>query len=141
MKLFHQRQKGALEAYELEKHNYNSKLNALQGTAVPSFLGSGLLVHSAGPVIVLSYEGKPIAEDGSLSKRERTSAQSALSALHSRGGAHGDVHLSKFVVKDGVAKLVDFDQSVFPGLRKSIAAEKHAMQALLARDFPSRRLH
>ncbi|CAL5219842.1 g1757 [Coccomyxa viridis] len=56
VKVYNLREDGSVAAYKREKMAYKG-LKSLQGVAIPYFLRSGLLAHSAAPVIVSSMRG------------------------------------------------------------------------------------
>ncbi len=128
VKIFDHRQHGFKEAYEREKSAYSSVPAQLR----PRLLGSGLLVHSAAPVIVTTYEGSGISAGQAVPKSVKPSLQQALKVLH-KVAAHGAVNCSMFVVRDNVVKLVNFDETTFNPPSHMKSAEYKQMQALLAR--------
>ena len=126
VKVYNLQQRGAAAAYETEKLAYQ-KLEALQGETIPHFLRSGLLQHTAAPVIVTSLEGDALAEDRRVPQRLHKPMREALQALHAAGAAHGDVRHSNFLVSGSEVLLVDLGQTV---LRASQAQKDADMQRL-----------
>ena len=99
----------------------------------PRFLCSGVLAHNAAPVIVTTYEGEGLAEGKAVPEGQKDALQEALDTLHSQNSVHGDVSRSMFVSKDGVVKLVNFDQTIFQPTPEDVIADEQDMQALLAK--------
>ena len=130
VKVYDLQQHGAAAAYENEKLAYQ-KLEALQGKAIPHFLGSGLLLHTAAPVIVTSLEGVALAEGKRVPQKLHKPMQKALQALHNAGAAHGDVRLSNFLVSDGEVLLVDLGQTVLLASPKQKEADMQRSKAIL----------
>ena len=128
VKVYDLQQHGAAAAYETEKLAYQ-KLEALQGETIPRFLGSGLLLHTAAPVIVTSMEGVALAEEKRVLQKLHKPMREALQALHAAGAAHGDVRHSNFLVSGREVRLVDLGQTV---LRASPAQMEEDMRRLKA---------
>ena len=125
---------GAAAAYETEKLAYQS-LAPLQGAIIPHLLHSGLLAHTAAPVIVTLLEGEALPEKKRVPQRLHKPMREALQAPHPAGAAHGDVRRSNFLRRgDKEVLLVDLGHSVLGGgateARK--AEDMQRLKAMLA---------
>ena len=130
VKVYDLQQRGAAAAYETEKLAYQ-KLEALQGKTIPHFLGSGLLLHTAAPVIVISLEGVALAEGKRVPQKLHKPMRDALQALHDAGAAHGDVRPSNFLVSGREVRLVDLGQAVLRASPEQKDADMQDLKAML----------
>ena len=131
VKVYNLREDGSVAAYKREKMAYKG-LKSLQGVAIPYFLRSGLLAHSAAPVIVSSYEGIALNLDKPVPKHLHQAMEEALEALHAAGAALCDVDRSKFVVDGDAVCLVDFESLVLNATEEQKSEDMWALDALLA---------
>ena len=125
VKVYNLHQDGAAGAYEVEKLAYQ-KLKALQGAILPRLLRSGVLAHTAAPIIVTSYEGVALAEDKRVPQRLHKHMRQALKALHAAGAAHGDVRRSNFLDCKDKVLLVDLGQTAVKATNEAKDADKGA---------------
>ena len=130
VKVYNLRRDGAVAAYEREKVAYK-ELEALQGVAIPYFLRSGVLAHTAAPVIVLSYERTVLDLDKHVPAHLHQAMEEALEALHAAGAAHCNVSISKFVVSGNAVRLVDFERLALKATEEQKDDDMRTLDALL----------
>ncbi len=131
LKVYNLQKCGAAAAYEQEKLAYGA-LESLQGVIIPHLLCSGLLQHTAAPVIVTSFEGAAMDEDKRVPPRLHARMRKALEAFHATGAAHGDVRRSNFLVGDGDRVwLIDLGRSVVKASKDEKDQDKQQLKAIL----------
>ena len=111
-------------------------LDDLQGSVVPRFLGRGQVLGGAVHMFATEYAGEPLPDEISLSMANKMRA--ALSTLHDRGMAHGDVALRNFLRRGDEVVILDFGLCTFQeeviGVGKweaMVEKEKSELEALL----------
>ncbi len=130
VKIYNLRRNGAVAAYEREKLAYQG-LKSLQGLVIPCFLRSGVLAHTAAPVIVSSYEGAVLDLDKPVPEHLHQAMEEALKALHAAGAAHCDVNISTFVVNGDAVRLVDFERLALNATKGQKNGDMWAFDAML----------
>lgn len=129
VKVYNLQRYGAAAAYKTETLAYR-ELAALQGAVLPRVVRSGVLAHTAVPVIVTSFEGAALAEDGRVPRRLHKPMRQALRALHAARAAHGDVRASNFLVSSsGEVRLVDLGQAVLGASCAQMDADMQRLEA------------
>ncbi len=131
VKVYNLEKRGAVATYEHERMAYG-ELMSLQGVIIPHLVCSGLLQHTAAPVIVTSLEGNAVAEDKRVPRRLHKPMRKVLQALHDAGAAHGDVRRSNFLVgNDGKVWLIDLAQTALKASMREMDADKQRLKAIL----------
>ena len=130
VKMYNLKQRGAAAVYETEKLAYQA-LEALQGGTIPRLLWSGVVEHTAVPVIVTSLDGAALQEDKPVPKHLLKPMRKALRALHTAGTAHGDVCHANFLVNGDAVRLVDLESTVLQASRKTMDADLQRLEAML----------
>lgn len=130
VKMYNLELRGAAAVYETEKLAYQA-LGALQGGTIPRLLWTGLMEHTAVPVIVTSLDGAALQEDESVPKHLHKPMRKALRALHAAGAAHGDVCHANFLVNGNAVWLIDLGSTVLRASRKDMDADLLRLEAML----------
>ncbi len=122
----------AVEAYNAERRVYK-RLRALQGKHIPRLLFWGPLQETTNPTLVLERCGTPLVR-AKLTDQQRVAAEEALSALHSKGFAHGNLSLRNLLWDAAKMRvvLIDLAEAYRPSRSSTcMSDEKNELKALL----------
>lgn len=139
MKMYDLRLYGAAEAFKNEKAAYGA-LAALQGSALPRLIATGILAHLSVPVVVTSIGGQPLqtrlTKAGRVPIGLRDPVEAALRKLHRAKVAHGDVRMSNILTMKKRVCLIDLGSAVV-GASKSVMAQDVQRVADIFRKYHS----
>ena len=114
---------GAVEAFAAEKQAYKG-LEALQGTAIPKLLCSGVMDHTWLPVIVTTLYGSRLEENGKpVPKYLHGAMIAALQAIHDQGATHGDIQRCNFMRMGDNVQMINLEESVLRASQADRVAE------------------
>ena len=131
IKVYDLKKHGAAEAFATEKQAYK-ELEALQGTAIPKLLCSGVMDHTWTPVTVTTLHGSRLEDTRKpVPKYLHSPMRAALQAIHDQGATHGDIRSCNFMRMGDTVQMVNLNETILRASKADRAAEMLRLNIML----------